>query len=202
MTTKTFVWQNESGEFVVSCRIECYSQPSEWINSQQEQVIENVEQDIKEALATEYYYVKNGNEILDDCNCSVELGQLYTSGGLYLSEQRAKNFIIEEGLQDAEVLKVKRSVFEIAEKEFNERAKIERKEIAVFEAAKPKTVIKEKVFTAAFKIGATYNHKRFGNGTLISEEDLKVNIRFEDETKSLLKKFVTLTLVEDGNQNS
>lgn len=38
MSTKTFVWQNESGEFLVSCRIECASQPWQWCKSQEDEI--------------------------------------------------------------------------------------------------------------------------------------------------------------------
>lgn len=50
MSTKTFVWQNESGDFHVSCYIECPSQAWQWIQSQQEQIIESVNEDIDQTI--------------------------------------------------------------------------------------------------------------------------------------------------------
>ncbi|SHF49110.1 hypothetical protein [Dysgonomonas macrotermitis] len=50
MSTKTYIWQNENGDFKVSCRIECPSQPLSWIKSQEEEVINNVLSSIEEAL--------------------------------------------------------------------------------------------------------------------------------------------------------
>lgn len=41
MSTKTFIFEKD-GEFIVSCRIECPSQPYQWINSQEEEVKESV----------------------------------------------------------------------------------------------------------------------------------------------------------------
>ena len=41
MSTKTFIFEKD-GEFIVSCRIECPSQPYQWIQSQEEEVKESV----------------------------------------------------------------------------------------------------------------------------------------------------------------
>lgn len=41
MSTKTFIYEKD-GEFFVSCRIECSSQPWQWIKSQEEEVKESV----------------------------------------------------------------------------------------------------------------------------------------------------------------
>lgn len=42
MSTKTFIWQDENGDFKVSCKIECPSQPFQWIKSQEDEVKESV----------------------------------------------------------------------------------------------------------------------------------------------------------------
>lgn len=41
MSTKTFIFEKD-GEFMISCRIECPSQPYQWIQSQEEEVKESV----------------------------------------------------------------------------------------------------------------------------------------------------------------
>lgn len=41
MSTKTFIYEKD-GEFIVSCRIECPSQPYKWIQSQEEEVKESI----------------------------------------------------------------------------------------------------------------------------------------------------------------
>ena len=55
MSTNTFIWQDENGDFKVSCHIECPSQPWNWIISQKEKVVRDVEHDICHALAETYY---------------------------------------------------------------------------------------------------------------------------------------------------
>jgi hypothetical protein len=58
MRTKTFVWQDGNGEFIVSCKIDCPSQPYQWIQSQEEEVKENVYEKIDEIIAS---IEKHGN---------------------------------------------------------------------------------------------------------------------------------------------
>ena len=50
MRTTTFIWQNEDGQFLVSCRIDCPSQPWEWCKSQEDIVKRNVMEHIEEVL--------------------------------------------------------------------------------------------------------------------------------------------------------
>jgi hypothetical protein len=52
MSTKTFIFQDEVGNFVVSCRIECPSQPLQWIISQEREIKESILRDIEEAMET------------------------------------------------------------------------------------------------------------------------------------------------------
>lgn len=49
MSTKTYAYQNEDGEFKVSCYIDCPSQAYQWIQSQQQEVIDGVMEDIEAA---------------------------------------------------------------------------------------------------------------------------------------------------------
>lgn len=63
MTTKTYVYQREDGTFGVSCYIDCPSQPMAWIKSQQEEVIEYVENRIDNILSGE-----DEEEIIDESN--------------------------------------------------------------------------------------------------------------------------------------
>ena len=50
MSTKTFIWQDETGDFKVSVRIECPSQPWNWIKSQEQEVREWVLKRIDRAI--------------------------------------------------------------------------------------------------------------------------------------------------------
>ena len=49
MSTKTFIFEKDC-EFIVSCRIECPSQPYQWIQSQEEEVKEGVYSKIKDYI--------------------------------------------------------------------------------------------------------------------------------------------------------
>jgi hypothetical protein len=50
MSTKAFIFQTEDGQFKVSVRVECDSQPWQWCKSQEEQVRESIERHIEEIL--------------------------------------------------------------------------------------------------------------------------------------------------------
>jgi len=68
MSTKAYIFQNESGEFKVSVRIECYSQSINWITSQEEEVKKSIEKKIEKALADTYYIPtrKADGKVFDD----------------------------------------------------------------------------------------------------------------------------------------
>ena len=55
MSTTTFIWQDENGEFKVSCYIDCPTQPWNWIVSQKKKVVKDVVDKIRHALAETYY---------------------------------------------------------------------------------------------------------------------------------------------------
>jgi len=68
MSTKTYVYQREDGTFGVSCYIDCPSQPWNWIKSQQDEIIERVEESIEAAIyelenpGADYYEDKAAKE--------------------------------------------------------------------------------------------------------------------------------------------
>lgn len=53
MRTQTFVWQNDNGDFLVSCKIECPSQSFQWIVSQEKEIKERVYSTIENLLKDE-----------------------------------------------------------------------------------------------------------------------------------------------------
>lgn len=88
MSTKTFIWQDENGNFKVSCRIDCPSQGWAWINSQQESVKESVMKEIEDATATEYHFAKKkGTELYFDSGNLVEYKEVI-DGELYPNKER------------------------------------------------------------------------------------------------------------------
>lgn len=95
MTTKTFVWQNEDGRYLVSCKIECPSQDYNWINSQEQKVKEKVYEDIERALSDKVSVITNENgEYCDTNGDSVELNHYDIQ--YFHSEDRAKCYIEKE----------------------------------------------------------------------------------------------------------
>ena len=114
MSTKTYVEATSEGNFNVKCFVECPSQDYNWCKSQAEQVIESVNQEIAEALVTEYFYVVNEetNQAIDDCQTVKPLADLYVGGGLYLREGFAKNFIKREDIEGFKVMSISRTDYE------------------------------------------------------------------------------------------
>lgn len=50
MSTKTYVYQREDASFGVSCYVECASQPYQWCQSQAQEVIDSVNEQIDNAI--------------------------------------------------------------------------------------------------------------------------------------------------------
>lgn len=95
MQTKTFIWQNEDGEFLVSCRIECPSQPYEWINSQQEKVKESVYEDLEKILSEKAFVITNEKgEVCDEDGKPIELN--HWARKVFYSKEKAEKYIDEE----------------------------------------------------------------------------------------------------------
>lgn len=194
MSTKTYVEETSEGNFNVKCFVECPSQDYNWCKSQAEQVIESVDQEIAEALVTEYFYVVNEetNQVIDDCQTAKSLVDLYVGGGLYLREGFAKNFIKREDLEGFAVKSISRVDYEALEVEPVVAAVVEEK------------VISRPVYTPTianidnptFGEGSKINHERFGNGIVLAEDEDHIEIQFANETKKLLKRFAKLSKVD------
>lgn len=95
MSTKTYVYQREDGTFGVSCYIDCPSQDYNWIKSQQNKVIKNVEDDIEDAMATEIFLVVN-----EKGNVINENGEEKALNDLYSSDYFLNNEKAEKALED------------------------------------------------------------------------------------------------------
>lgn len=89
MSTKTFVFQDENGEFKVSCKVYCPSQPWEWCKSQEESVKKTVYRQIEDATATEYYFAKKkGTELYFSFFGNVSYEKAIDCEAFYSSEQQ------------------------------------------------------------------------------------------------------------------
>ncbi len=190
MSTKTYV-EIKNDEFVVRCFIDCPSQNHNWIESQQDDVISNVSQEIKEVLATEYFYIVNEKgSVIDDCGTEKQLAELYTGGGLYLYEVLAKITMQREGF-DGEIKSISREDFEKLEVKVSEKIKEDKIEEVI------PTPVVEKV-KIELGNGKKVSHARFGLGEILEEIDggEKLRILFETEgEKYLLARFANLTFL-------
>jgi len=65
MSTKTFIFQDENGDFKVSCQVECPSQPRQWCKSQEDEVKEGVYSNI-EAAISELEEISENTEVTAD----------------------------------------------------------------------------------------------------------------------------------------
>ena len=156
-------------------------------------MINDVGQELKEALATEYFYVTDTDgEILDDCCRTPKDGliDLYIGGGLFLTESDAKIFITSECV-DVVVKSISRIDFDNLEVEHIIKEGI----------SKAETPIAEKQ-NIELPQGIRVSHERFGMGVIIEElqdgENAKLKIVFENSgEKLLLKKFCQLTYLND-----
>lgn len=62
MSTKTFVFQDENGEFKVSCKVDCPSQHPQWCKSQEEEIKKSVYKEIANALSLDEIVKSENNE--------------------------------------------------------------------------------------------------------------------------------------------
>lgn len=109
MSTKTFVWQDEKGEFKVSCRIDCPSQSYQWIKSQEDKVKEDVYEHISEILAETVYIITNKGEYCDDMLKSCTLNDICLK--FFYSEEKAEKFIEDEFSSDLSYIEMPKNEF-------------------------------------------------------------------------------------------
>lgn len=96
MSTKTFIFEKD-GEFIVSCRIDCPSQPYQWIELQQDEIKEKINEKIKFIISDKLYVIfdKESDTYIDSIREQRELSDLYDSDK-YLTENGAQIFIDED----------------------------------------------------------------------------------------------------------
>jgi hypothetical protein len=212
MSTKTFIFQTEDGEFKVSCRIECPSQPYQWIQSQEEEVKEGIYNDIERALATEVFLVVNENDqYIDDCGNIVALNDIYSD--YYFSQKKANNIVEEYGLVKNEMVNLKVITMPVSEFKAEVekldkayRAERDAKQQAAALITEPVVVntipAKKPTLTITnteipeFGVGSKVKHARFGEGTVIAESNENIEVDFiNGGNKQLLKKFAKLERV-------
>lgn len=200
MSTKTFVWQDENGDFKVSCRIDCPSQAGEWIRSQENEVKESVYNAIESALSDTVYILTDDEGRMVDWqekeialnNCSYEL------------TEKAARREIDNCTYFSKFITMPRSEFE---KEVERLDKIEEEEKVRIASQNPESVpntiyvsVPEKTVntdTPDFGVGVKVVHSKFGTGLVTAESDKIIEIDFETAGhKQLLKEFAKLQKAE------
>lgn len=174
MSTKTFVWQDENGEFKVSCKVDCPSQPWQWCKSQEDEVKEGVYEDIENALSEKVFIMVNSDgKPTDTFGKEVPL----TECEYHHSETRAKKEI--DNCADYH------SYITMDREEFESEIK-RLKEVS---AQSPKEVI---------TTDARVKHAKFGAGTVVSVDAEKIKVLFDDEVvgqKEFVAKFIKLEII-------
>ncbi len=207
MSTKTFVFQNENGDFVVSCKVECSSQPWQWCKSQEDEVKESVYEQIEEILSDIAYIMtdKEGN-YLDYAGKVTELN----NSQYYYTETEAKKEL-DSCTYYAKYITMPRNEFDIEVERLDEierperecqeaeaNAKREAEKVDVMEAPKEKTKeLKESSTIPTEK--QRVKHAKFGLGTVKSSTIDHIEVVFDNAEiglKKLLVKFVKLEIVE------
>lgn len=89
MYTKTFVFQDENGDFKVSCKVDCPSQPWQWCKSQEDEVKEGVYEQISEIVEDLNPQADDNSEIDSEINREGEMIQFVIVSPCY----RANGFL-------------------------------------------------------------------------------------------------------------
>lgn len=199
MSTKTYVFEKE-GRFIVVCNVECDNQPTQWCDSQEAQVIEEVESEIETALVTDYYLVLNNDTAMfvDDCGTEKPMNDLY-GGDIYFFQKKAEKFIEKELNGNYSVQLISRESFDRQVEELDKIEKANYVAPVVEEKVIEKPVFKSTITnteTPTFGVNTKVKHSRFGIGVILAEDDERVDIEFTDGKKNLLKRFANLQKVD------
>ena len=179
MSTKTYIFQTEDGEFKVSCHIECPSQPYQWVQSQEEEVKEGIYKDIEHALAlmeislVEFKVLEEKPEVMVYIRKGDKEPSWYTESIFY----------DEFGTYPENVFSEIPRIVPVA-------APVASTVVNTIPAEKPAVKNTE---TPEFGIGTRVTNGRFGHGTVKAEAAETIEIDFDTEgTKRLLKKFAKI----------
>lgn len=201
MSTKTFVFEKD-GEFIVSCHIECPSQPYQWIESQENEIKEGVYKCIERierinSLTLSDHKIVSENEV----EIMVYVSENNKDAVWYTEDTFEEEFyyyindvfdipafteILENRAKEMEAIRAKHA----AQKTANEvKIKAEKQEEA--KELKASVLIPNE--------GNRVNHKKFGLGTVKYCDSDTIEVLFDNMEvgmKKLLTKFVKLEIVE------
>lgn len=205
MSTKTYVYEDKNGNFGVSCNIDCPSQHQNWIEAQENEIIESVEKEIEQIIAqlnlelVDYKIneEKGTADVLVKENSEAEPKwyeeeKFYNTFGDYA--EKVFGGKLQEELNVVYAKNKEKAIAEAQSKESNNT--VETKNTVesdnTVESNEPKPAIYE------LGNGKKVRHPRFGLGEIIEETEEKVKVLFQtDGEKSLLKKFAPLTYINE-----
>lgn len=203
MTTKTYVFQREDGNFGVSCYIDCPAQPFQWIQSQKEEVIESVMESIEKATAETVYLLKdNAGNICDRDGEPTAINELF--GDEIYSKSKMQKYAAE---MNCTVFEMDRTKFdtEVAQLDEIDAAKRAAEKLS---QPTPERVLKVKnsehikTETPVYGADCRVKHPKFGEGTVKSEGDEIICILFDSVEygqKDLLKKFIKFEILSHAH---
>lgn len=192
MSTKTYV-EVRNDEFVVRCFIDCPAQNDNWIESQQDEVIENVETEISEIIELTKVELVEAKLSQDETEVEVRISY----------DGNVEESFLTETQFDERFNKYPQSVFDNlpATKTFVKES-ISELHAAVKASADLKSRFereeKAKNFVSQSGLSKKVSHARFGLGEIIEEinDGEKLKILFETEgEKLLLSRFANLTFL-------
>lgn len=189
MSTKTYVYQNENGEFKVSCKVECPSQPWQWCKSQEDEIKENVYMQIANIISISEL------QLVDYILCTE--GKYDGHVMVYVKRGEEEPVWMNEDAFYEHFSKYPQDVWEQVDDLLKpERERMEKlaAETAKVEAAKIEAAKTAAVFDGG---GSKYSHGKFGFGLVIAEDEQTITLNFETVgVKKLLKRFVKLTKLD------
>jgi hypothetical protein len=193
MTTKTYVYQREDGSFGVSCNIDCPSQAWQWIKSQQNEIIERVNNQIERAMSDTAFVLvnKDGQPV----NYKGEIVALNYAESFY-TEREAQEELDNYAAYDRYIT-MPREEFETEVDRLDEIEAAERAAtpapIVSTVALAPKPV--ENSTNQKYGVGTKVKHAKFGEGEVTAENEKIIEVAFASETKKLLVDYVKLEII-------
>lgn len=184
MSTKTFVWQDESGEYHVSCKVECPSQPWQWCKSQEDEIKTSVARKIENIIAQAQLTLVDYKILTEKPGIMVYVRFANEQPVWYTEE----NFEAKYGCYPEDLFANLPTVVIPA---LPTAVPVESNFI-------PKPI--ENTATPTYGVGAKVKHNGFGIGVVKAESDKFIEVDFEAVgIKKMILQFVKLEIVTDAN---
>jgi hypothetical protein len=194
MSTKTWVEQ-QVDSFVVKCFVECPSQPWQWCKSQQEEVIESVENQIENIINQSNLELISFNINKETFDYVLVIKELSSDEIIEINDE---DFLSKYGVSASELFggKLEAKIEALYEKAREERVKEQE-----IKAKKQEEVKKQEFQETIIPAGAKrVKHGKFGLASVIeiNEEKGQIKLKFDDQNvgvKTLLIRFAPLEIL-------